>query len=246
MKARDVMTTRVVTVAPDDSVLTAARLMLQNRVSGLPVTDDKGRLVGVVTEGDFLRRAETATGRRRPRWLEFALGPGRMAKEYTQLHARKVREVMTVPPVGINEETPLSAAVELMERKHIKRLPVLRDERVVGLVSRANLLHAFTNLARDALLTAPSLDDQAIRERLIADLNRESWAPLATVNVMVRDGIVDLHGVITDERHRNALIVAAENVPNVKGVRDHLTWVEPMSGLVLYQGDDEAQAAKAS
>lgn len=246
MKAKDVMTTRVVTVAPDDSVLTAARLMLQNRVSGLPVTDNKGRLVGVVTEGDFLRRAETATGRRRPRWLEFVLGPGRMAKEYTQLHARKVQEVMTVPPIGINEETPLSAAVELMERKHIKRLPVLRDERVVGLVSRANLLHAFANLARDALLTAPSLDDQAIRERLIADLNRESWAPLATVTVMVRNGIVDLHGVITDERHRNALIVAAENVPNVKGVRDHLTWVESMSGLILYQGDDEAQAAKAS
>ena len=246
MKAKDVMTTRVIAVAPDDSVLKAARLMLQNRISGLPVIASNGRLVGIVTEGDFLRRAEIATGRRRPRWLEFVLGPGRMAKEYTQLHARKVEEVMTTPPLVITEETPLAAAVELMERKRVKRLPVMRGDRVVGLLSRANLLHAFASVARDVEVQAPSLDDQAIREWLIAELNREPWAPLATVNIVVRNGIVDLYGVITDERHRNALIVAAENVPNVKSVRDHLTWIEPMSGFVLYPGDDEPQTAKAS
>lgn len=147
MKAKEVMTTRVITVAPHDSVLTAARLMLKNRVSGLPVIDNQGRLVGMVTEGDFLRRAATTTGRRRPRWLEFVLKPDRMAKEYTQLHARKVEEVMTVPPLAITEETPLAAAVEMMERKRIKRLPVLRGNRVVGLVSRASLLHAFATIS---------------------------------------------------------------------------------------------------
>jgi CBS-domain-containing membrane protein len=153
---------------------------------------------------------------------------------------------MTAPPLVITEETPLAAAVELMERKRVKRLPVVRGNRVVGLLSRANLLHAFASVAGDVEVQAPSLDDQAIREWLIAELNREPWAPLATVNIVVRNGIVDLYGVITDERHRNALIVAAENVPNVKSVRDHLTWIEPMSGFVLYPGDDEPQTAKAS
>jgi CBS domain-containing protein len=241
MKARDVMTPRVTSIAPDDTVLKAARLMLQHQISGLPVVDKGGALVGVVTEGDFLRRAETGTERHRASWLEFVLGPGRLAKDYTRFHARKVQEVMTCPPYTVTEDTPLEDVVELMERKRIKRLPVVRGQQMVGIVSRANLLHALASLAHEAQAKAPALDDGEIRERLIADLNEQAWAPLANINIIVRNGIVELWGVILDERDRNALIVAAENVPNVKGVRDHLTSIEPMSGMVLYQGDDEPQ-----
>ena len=148
MKAKDVMTSPVVSVGPDDSVSEAARIMLQRHISGLPVIDKEGRLVGIVTEGDFLRRAETGTQRRRPRWLEYLLGPGRLADEYTRSHGRKVREVMTADPLTASDDTPLDEIVHTMEKRGIKRLPVLRGTEVVGIVSRANLVHALAGVAR--------------------------------------------------------------------------------------------------
>ena len=138
MKAKDVMTSPVVSIEPDASIWQAVRIMLQRHISGLPVIDQKGALVGIVTEGDFLRRAETGTQRRRPRWLEYLIGPGRLADEYTRSHGRKVSEIMTADPLTISEDTPLDAIVRLMEKRQIKRLPVVRDQEVVGIVSRAN------------------------------------------------------------------------------------------------------------
>ena len=141
MKASDVMTVGAATIRSDASVPEAARLMLQYAISGLPVVDDAGHLVGIITEGDFLRRTETGTGRpHRPRWLEFLLGPGRLADEYVHSHSRKVEEVMTRQVVTVAEETPVEEIARLMERHRIKRVPVMRDDRVVGIVSRANLL----------------------------------------------------------------------------------------------------------
>ena len=137
MKASDVMTRRVLTVEPSASVLKAIGLMLQNRISGLPVVDTKGVLVGLVTEGDFLRRTETTTEKRRPRWLEFLVGPGRLADEYVKTHARKVDEIMTREPRTITEDTPLEDIVQIMERHKIKRLPVMRGKQLVGIVSQA-------------------------------------------------------------------------------------------------------------
>ena len=154
MKVQDVMTQYVISVGPDDTIARAIRLMMQERISGLPVLDGTGKLVGVVTEGDFLRRAETATQRKRPRWLELLLGPGRLAEEYVQTHARKVGEVMTPDPVTVTEETPLEDAVEMMEKKRIKRIPVVRGDKVVGIISRANMLHALARLAADATPTS--------------------------------------------------------------------------------------------
>ena len=243
MKAKDVMTKSVVSVDPTATVMQAVRLMLQKRISGLPVIDASGNLVGMVTEGDLLRRAETGTERRRPRWLEFVLGPGRLADDYVRSHGRTVAEVMTHEPKTVAEDTPLDAIVRRMEKNRIKRLPVVRGKRVVGIVSRANLLHALASLAPTAKAPAPT--DAGIRERLLAELERQKWAPLGALNVIVRDGAVELWGTITDERERQALIVAAENVPGVKSVRDHVAWVEPTSGMVVYSPEDEAQA-KAS
>ena len=134
MKAKDVMTSPVISVGPDDAVSQAARIMLQRHISGLPVIDQKGGLVGIVTEGDFLRRAETGTQRRRPRWLEYLIGPGRLADEYTRAHGRKVSEIMTADPLTVSEDTPLDEIVRLMEKRQIKRLPVVRDQQVVGIL----------------------------------------------------------------------------------------------------------------
>jgi len=238
MKAHDVMTWGTITVEPEATVTRAVRLMLQNKISGLPVVDAKGQLVGMVTEGDFLRRGELGTERRRPRWLEFLLGPGRLAAEYVQSSGQKVSEIMTPEPKTITPETPLDEVVRLMERHRIKRLPVVQDGKLVGIVSRANLLHALASVARE--VKPPAGDDATIRERILAECAKQPWAP--HVNVVVRDGIVGLWGVITDERERQAFMVAAENVPGVKAVHDHLAWIEPTSGMVILSDEDETKA----
>jgi len=161
MQVRDVMTRKVISVTDGDSILAAARLMLQNRISGLPVLDASGNLVGVVTEADFLRRGEIGTQRSRPAWREFLLGAGRLADEYVHAFGRKVSEIMTIDPICVTEDDSLRTVVELMERGRVKRLPVIRDGKLVGIVSRANLVDAVVGLARDA--QTPAGDDAAIR-----------------------------------------------------------------------------------
>jgi CBS domain-containing protein len=231
MKAADIMTRNVVSVQPETTILQAADLMLQHRISGLPVVDSDGRVVGIVTEGDFLRRIETGTQRQRPRWVELLVGPGRLAEEYVRSSSRRIEDVMTQPVQTIGEDTPVGDVVELMERRRIKRLPVLRGDKLVGIVSRANLLHALASLGRE--IKSTSADDVAIRERLLTELNQQNWAPLGLIDVIVRNGTVELWGTLLDERKRRALIVAAENVPGVNSVRDHLVWVEPVSGMTM-------------
>ena len=235
MKAEDVMTREVISIDPDATVLQAARLMLQHHISGLPVVDKDGKLVGVLSEGDFLRRRETKTERRRSRWLEFLMGPGRIASEYSHSHGSKVSEVMTTDVQTVDELASLEDIVELMERRRIKRVPVVCGGQLVGIVTRSNLMHAMVSLARVAQPVAK--DDAAIRERLLAEMQKERWAPVATANVVVHDGVVELWGVIVDERQRAALKVAAENIPGVKAVIDHLVWIEPTSGVTIEPAD---------
>lgn len=244
MKTSDVMTADVLTVSPDAPIAEAVQLMLRHGISGLPVTDEKGALVGVLTEGDLLRRAELGTRRSRPRWLEFFLGSGRLAAEYTHDTGRKVHEVMTRDVHTIDEETPLINVVVAMEHNRVKRLPVLRRGRLVGIVSRANLLHALAGLLPETPPVAPQ--DSIIRKNLLAELRKQPWAPLAMINVVVRRGVVELWGTITDERQRQAVRVAAENTAGVKEVKDHLVWVEPMSGVFLAPEEEEATRKAAS
>lgn len=231
MKAEEVMTREVISIDPDATVLQAARLMLQHHISGLPVIDKDGNLVGVLSEGDFLRRRETKTERRRSRWLEFLMGPGRVAAEYSHSHGSKVSEVMTPDVQTVDEVTPLEDIVELMERRRIKRVPVVCGGQVIGIITRSNLMHAMVSLARVA--QPADKGDAAIREHLLAEIQKEQWAPAATTNVVVHDGVVELWGVIVDERQREALKVAAENVPGVKAVKDHLVWIEPTTGMTI-------------
>ena len=226
MKAREIMSLEVVSVSPDASILEAVRLMLQNRISGLPVVDRQGTLVGVVTEGDFLRRAETGTQPKRARWIEFFMGPGQSADEYVRTHGRKVADVMTPTPITITEDTRLDDIVNLMEQRAVKRLPVARQGRVVGIVSRANLLHALASVVGE--LPASATTDVTIREQIMSELSNKAWSP-RDFNVVVRDGVVELWGEILDEREREAAKIAAENVAGVKAVKDHLVWGEPMS-----------------
>lgn len=230
MKAKDVMTAGVVTVTADASITEAIRLMLQRKISGLPVLGSSGALVGMVTEGDFLRRSELGTERHAARWIEFLLGPGKLAENYVHAAGRKVRDVMTEQVYTAEEDAPLVDVVAIMERQKIKRVPVLRGGKLVGIVTRTNLLHALAGLQH--IDTAIS-SDVTIRSRLMAELEKQAWAPLAGIDIAVHDGVVTLSGAIFDDRQRQALRVAAENISGVKKVEDQLTWIEPTSGVVL-------------
>lgn len=239
MRAHQIMTRAVVTVTPDSTILEAADIMLKHHVSGLPVVDTAGKLVGIVSEGDFIRRSEIGTQRKRSRWLKFLMGTD--ATQYVREHGRKVSEVMTRDPLTIAEEATLEEIVNAMEANGIKRMPVMRDGKLVGIVSRANLLHAVASLARE--IPDPTADDDHIRSRIIQALEKHDWSPFG-LNVIVRDGIVHLSGVITDEESRHAAIVATENVSGVKKVHDHLSWVDVMSGMYL-QSPEDIEMAKS-
>jgi predicted transcriptional regulator len=151
---------------------------------------------------------------------------------------------MTADPETVTEDTPLEEIVALMERRRIKRVPVMRAGKVVGIVSRANLIQALASLVPAAAATTP--DDAAIRQKLLSEMDQQPWAPKGLINVIVKDGVASFWGSITDEREREALHVLAENTPGVKDVRDHLVWVEPTSGIVITGGDDDQVQAKAS
>jgi CBS domain-containing protein len=239
MNAADIMTQPVVSVAPEETIAEAARLMVQHRISGLPVIDKSGALLGIVTEGDLLHRAELGTERQRHRWIELLMGPGRLAGDYVDAHARKVGEVMSEAVVSVTPHDPLSDVVELMEKRHIKRLPVVEDGQLVGIISRANLVRALLH-SLDHEAKAGTLGDSQIRDRIQAVIDQERWGPRFSVAVTVKDGVVELRGAVTDERERTALRVAAENVAGVKAVRDHIVWVEPTSGLVIPAPDGDA------
>jgi CBS domain-containing protein len=230
MQASDIMTLNVISVTPNAPIHHAVRLMLQKNISGLPVITANGDLVGMVTEGDFLRRAETGTQRHRSRWIEFLLGPGKLAEEYVRSSGRKVSDVMTPVVHTVTEDASLEDVVRLMERHHIKRVPVMRGTRVVGIITRANLMRA---LVKSSLQPEPiAASDKEIRDRLLAELKNQPWAPLALIDIAVKDGVVTISGTVTDERERAALRVAAENVPGVRQVLDDLVWVEPISGMI--------------
>jgi len=230
MKASDIMTRDVKTVTPDATIEEAVNLLLSIRASGLPVVDDTGRLVGIVSETDFLHRVEIGTAKRRPRLIEFLLGPGEVAEAYVMSHSRKVGDVMTRDVVTVAANASLNEIVAVMEKRKVKRVPVVTGDELVGLVTRSDVLRAFTA----ARPTPPApLDDQAILDRLLAELNAQGFASPRALDVTVDHGVVTLTGEIFDERQRPALTVAAENIPGVTKVIDHLVWIEPFSGMTL-------------
>lgn len=242
MRAHQIMTRPVISVTPDTPIVDAANTMLQKHVSGLPVVDASGKLVGIVSEGDFIRRSEIGTQRKRGRFLRFILGPGKAATDFVHEHGRKVSEIMTPNTLTVTEDSQLEEIVELMEKHGIKRLPVVRGDKIVGIVSRSNLLQAVASLARE--IPDPTADDDHIRNRVIDAIEKNDWCPFG-LSVIVRDGIVHLSGVITEERSRKAAVVATENVTGVKKVHDHLCWVDTMSGMYLNSPEDD-EMAKAS
>lgn len=219
MLVRDVMVAPVITVEPSASVQDVARLFLEKQISAVPVLDDKGKLVGIVSEGDLLHRVEAGTERHRSWWLQAFVHDDTLAKEYIKSHSRKVSDVMTTEVITASPTTPLHEVAALMERNAIRRLPILENGQLVGIVSRANLLQAVAS-ARQMLDVTPS--DKAIRDRILAGLKREAWAHTGLLNVTVSNGIVDLWGLAESDTERKAIRVAAESTPGVSVVHDNM------------------------
>ena len=240
MRAHQIMTRNVTTVRADTPIKEAARLMLQQRISGLPVVDENNRLVGIVSEGDFVRRSEIGTQRPYIGWLDFLWGPGKAAVDFVKENSRKVGDIMTrTDLITAAEDLPLDEFVQLMERHNVKRLPVVRGDTLIGIVTRTDLLRAVAAFAKD--VPDPTADDDHIRSRVLSAIQKYEWRPLH-LGVTVRDGIVHLSGMITDERYRQAAIVAAENVGGVRLVHDHLYSFDAASGLSFRSPEDEEWA----
>ncbi len=231
MLARDVMTREVVSVNLKASLAQAIALMLKLKVSGLPVVDDDGKLVGILTEGDLLRRTELGTERERPKWLEFLRGPAAVASDYVKTHARRVDEVMTDEVHSVGERTPLADVVTLMNARRVRRVPVLRDGAPVGIVSRADLVRALGAMMERS--QGPSeRDDADIKASILETLDHQNWASVSPIDVQVHEGIVEIQGVLADERERAAILVAVENIPGVKAITDNLALIEPFTGTL--------------
>ena len=241
MRVKDVMTKKVVSVSPQATVAEALDTMTRSNLSGLPIIDAAGALVGVVSEADFLRRAELGTEKKpSSHWLAAIFLPGRAAEIYTRAHARRVTEIMSTDVAAVDETAGLEEAVALMEKRRVKRLPVLSGGKVVGMITRADFVHALALFLRESYDTTLITDDE-LERRIREEMQAQVWAPTASVDIAVKDGVVTLHGVLTDERERNALHALIENIDGVRTVHDHMVWAEPFSGMVTPSPEDAAK-----
>jgi CBS domain-containing protein len=229
MYVSDVMSPNVICVHPQSRLVEAIRLMLDKHISGVPVVDGGGKLVGMVTEGDLMRRAEIGTQKQHASWLSWLVSDARRAQDYFLSHTQSVNDVMTADVISVFPTTPLDQAVALIEKHRVKRLPVLKDGRVIGIVARADVLRAVMR----QLATDTDLTDAEIALRVEEELKKQPWAPIEMVDVTVKGGVVELRGTVTDPRFKDALRVLAENVPGVVDVKDYLTWAEPVTGVAL-------------
>ena len=228
MKASDIMTSPAITARPGTGVAEIATLLFTKHISAVPILDE-GKLVGMVSEGDLLHRREIGTDRRARggSWWLRLFGDNRSASEYVKSHAREARDVMTRDVVTVAPETPVAEIADLLETRGIKRVPVLRDGALVGIVSRANLVQAMALTRHPAQRIHPNGDD-AIRGRLLTELERQPWWRPTRSSVIVKNGIVHYWGTIDSEDERDAARVAAQNISGVHGVDDRRRLFQPL------------------
>ncbi len=219
MKAIDVMVRDVVTVTPDTAVSDAVKLLAQHDISALPVVEDD-MLVGIISEADLLHRTELGTETHRPWWLEAVTPASTLAEEFAKSHGKKVSELMTEKVITASEDDSLADIAMLLERHRIKRVPIVKDDKLVGIVSRSNLIQA---LASNSASPDDEMDeDRTIREELLARLNDQKWTDFGNRNIIVNDGTVHLWGLVGSDEERKALVALAEGVPGVEKVSDEM------------------------
>lgn len=226
MLARDVMTTNAVTISPGTPVAEIAKLLIERRISAVPVVDAEGRVLGIVSEGDLMRRPESESEPHHSWWLRLFESPEEHAAEYAKTHGLRAEDVMTREVVSVAEDRPVGEIAELLEERRIKRVPVTRDGRLVGIVSRADLLRALA-AASSLAPPPPPADDQALRERILETLERELGPSTRFIGVTVTDGSAHVWGSAESAEEKRAIRVAVENTPGVKAVLDHIGILPP-------------------
>jgi CBS domain-containing protein len=231
MLAKDVMTTEVIAVAPTMSVQQVAKLLAERGISAVPVVDGDHRVIGMVSEGDLLHRSEIGTERRRSWWLDMVASTNQAAGDYIKSHSANVQDVMTRDVIAVTETTSVADIALLLESNRIKRVPVVRDGKLVGIVSRANLVRALA-MTVGASVSGTEAEDRRIREKLLVELKSQKWAEVSPENITVKDGVVHFWCSYISEREKRALIVAAESIPGVRRVEDHIPQPQPMLGAV--------------
>jgi CBS domain-containing protein len=199
-----------------------ANILMTNRISAVPVMTADGDLVGILSEGDLIRRVETGTDHRRSWWIELLIGRDPLAAEYVKSHSRKVSDLMTRNVITASPDTPLRDIAGLLEKNGIKRVPIVENGKLVGIVSRANLVQALA-AQKQPVEAQPPADDLAIREAVMARLDGKLWTKFAPINVIVRNGIVDIWGIVDSETVRQAVRVAVEETPGIRGINDNLS-----------------------
>jgi CBS domain-containing protein len=215
----DVMTAEVITVRPDATISEIAALLYTRRISGVVVVDGDGQLLGVVGEGDLIAHASTIGERRTGWWLKLFSEETHLARDYVRTHGQTARDVMRTSVITIPDSAAIADAAKLFHRHQVKRLPVLRDGRLAGIVTRSDLLKV---LASSSATPQMSADDRTILARLLAHLATQPWARLSTKNIIVENGVAHLFGFVENDDERNAMRIAAEGIPGVTGVEDHL------------------------
>jgi len=220
MHAVDVMVRDVVTVRPDTDVADAVKLLSEHDVSALPVLDAAGNLVGMLSEADLIHRVEIGTEKQWPWWQEAVTGASTLAADFAKSHGKKVGEIMTSGAISVSEETPLSEIATLFERKRIKRVPVVKDGKLVGIVSRSNLIQALASVV--GRIDQHDETDRQIRLELLSRLKDQPWTGFGDRNITVSDRVVHLWGLVGSEAERKALLALAEGVPGVSRVSDEM------------------------
>jgi CBS domain-containing protein len=229
MRAKDIMTESIVCVNVKETVFDAAELLLGAGVSAAPVVNDQGNVLGIVSEADLIHRAELETAPRKSWLLRLLDSEATVARDYVTSHARNVADVMTREVVTASDEASLGELVELIEKHHVKRIPIVRDNKLVGIVSRANILGALLSREPDSVAGLP--DDKRLRQAVAEAFDKQAWKSRWPVNVVVSDGVVHLWGFVGGEDVRKAYRVAAENVPGVKKVKSHLRSIPATVGM---------------
>lgn len=220
MKARDVMVREVVTVGPDTDVTEAVALLVEHDISALPVVDGDNDLIGILSEADLLERQELGAEHRHPWWIETLMPASTLAKEFAKAHGKKVSEVMSTDVITAGADAPVAEIAALLERHRIKRVPIVSDGKVVGIVSQSNLIQALAS--SKPVSEAKSETDHGIRLELLDRLGKQKWTNFGSRNVIVQDGVVHLWGLISSESERKALTALAHEVPGVSDVADEM------------------------
>ncbi len=222
MFARDIMTTKVATVEPSMPVADCARLLLDKHISAAPVVDEKGTVLGIVSEGDLMRRIETHTEKRHSWWLELVSDPAVMARDFVKSTGKRVTDVMTKQVVAVREDTSLREIADILDKRRIKRVPVVKDGKLVGIVSRADLVRAMLLESEHKPSGNGVANDSYIRDQFLARLGNEPWGPRSFVNIVVKNGDVELYGFALSHDEARAIGLLAERLPGVKSVNNQV------------------------